>query len=897
MTTIGTHAFYGCTNLTSIDLPNSTTSIGNSAFAGCTSLNKIAIPDTTTSMGDYTFSGCTSLVEVKLPNCRKNITEGMFKNCSSLTKITLPETVTAIRSNAFNGCSSLTHITIPSGVETIESAAFENCTSLESITIPDGTKTIGSEAFQNCTALTSANLGDGVTSIGSYLFDGCSLLKEVKLGSGLTKIPERAFSNCGALESIMIPYRVEEIGANAFLNDVKLTSVTIPRRTAKIASNAFSYPDKLTIYGVAGTYAETYAGEIGAKFVAIDKPATGVTLNETAVRMNKGATIQLVATVTPVDFTDETAWKSSDTSIATVTDAGVVKAVGIGECTVSFVAGNMKAACKITVVQPVTSISLNKTSLSLDAGETFTLTASVSPNNAENKEITWSSSDETIATVDENGLVTALKKGTATITATANDGSGVQKSCAVTVKGNLYIVSNVADLQSPHPYTVNCNDIWQYSVLGATQLNLTFSADTAVESGSDYIYIYSADGTLVGKYTGIELAGKTITVPGETVRIKLVSDGTYCEYGFAVTNITTQSGTHTHSYSDTVTAPTCTEQGYTTHTCTCGESYVDSYVDALGHAWDNGVVTKQPTQTEKGEKTYTCTRCGATRTESIPELGHKHQYTETVTAPTCTEQGYTTHTCACGDSYVDAYVSPLGHAWDSGKVTTQPTETTAGVKTFTCTRCSKTKTESIPATGGQPDQPDQPCDGGEGCSSGKFVDVSARDWFHEAVDFAVEQGLFGGMSANTFEPDTPMTRAMLVTVLWRYEGEPDAPANTFSDVKSGTWYSNAVSWAAANGVVNGVGNNKFDPEGKITREQMATILFRYAQKKGIDTSKRGNLNAFPDGGKTASWAKDAMQWTVGEGIINGSDGKLLPQGSATRAQVATILMRFIENTI
>ena len=163
------------------------------------------------------------------------------------------------------------------------------------------------------------------------------------------------------------------------------------------------------------------------------------------------------------------------------------------------------------------------------------------------------------------------------------------------------------------------------------------------------------------------------------------------------------------------------------------------------------------------------------------------------------------------------------------------------------------------------------------------------------MDFAVERGLFGGMSPNTFEPNAPMTRAMLVTVLWRYEGEPDAPANTFSDVKAGTWYSDAVSWASANGVVNGVGNNKFDPEGNITREQMATILYRYCAGKGIDTSKQGSLSGFPDAGKVSSYAQAALQWTVAEGIIGGSDGKLMPQGNATRAQVATILMRFIEN--
>ena len=144
-----------------------------------------------------------------------------------------------------------------------------------------------------------------------------------------------------------------------------------------------------------------------------------------------------------------------------------------------------------------------------------------------------------------------------------------------------------------------------------------------------------------------------------------------------------------------------------------------------------------------------------------------------------------------------------------------------------------------------------------------------------------------------------MTRAMLVTVLWRYEGQPKGYENTFVDVnaKSGSWYIDAVAWAAANNIVGGIGDGKFDPEGEITREQMATILFRYANWKGIDTSKRGDLITLPDGGKTASWAKEAMQWTVAEKIIGGSDGKLLPQGSATRAQVATILMRFIENIV
>ena len=201
----------------------------------------------------------------------------------------------------------------------------------------------------------------------------------------------------------------------------------------------------------------------------------------------------------------------------------------------------------------------------------------------------------------------------------------------------------------------------------------------------------------------------------------------------------------------------------------------------------------------------------------------------------------------------------------------------------------------IPATASTPTE----CDGGESCPSGKFVDINVKAWYHLYVDYAVTNGLFGGTSANTFEPETAMTRAMLVTVLWRYEGQPKGYQNTFTDVnaKDGSWYIDAVAWAAANGIVNGVGNNRFDPDGKITREQMAAILFRYAQKKGIDTSKRGELSNFPDANKISAYAKEAVCWAVGEGIINGSDGKLLPQGNATRAQVATILMRYIENIV
>ena len=268
---------------------------------------------------------------------------------------------------------------------------------------------------------------------------------------------------------------------------------------------------------------------------------------------------------------------------------------------------------------------------------------------------------------------------------------------------------------------------------------------------------------------------------------------------------------------------------------------------------------------------------------------HTHSYTDTVTAPTCTERGYTTHTCECSDSFVDSYVDALGHDWDDGVVTLAPTETEAGVKIYSCSRCSETYTEPLAPIG------DKPCDGGEDCPSAAFTDVSAKDWYHLSVDFVAEHELMGGIGDGKFDPEGTMNRAMLVTVLWRCAGKPTGAKNPFSDVPAGEWYTAAVAWAAENGIVNGVGDGKFDPLGNVTREQIAVILCRYTEVCDIaDTSKRGDLRGYPDVKQVSDYAADALAWAVGEGLILGSEGKLLPQGDATRAQVATILMRYLQ---
>ncbi len=338
-----------------------------------------------------------------------------------------------------------------------------------------------------------------------------------------------------------------------------------------------------------------------------------------------------------------------------------------------------------------------------------------------------------------------------------------------------------------------------------------------------------------------------------------------------------------HDYDTVVVDPTCTEQGYTTHTCTkCGHSYVDSYVAAIGHEYTDEVTA--PTCTEQGYTTHTCSRCGDVIVDAyVDALGH--DYHDTMIPPSCKEQGVTTHVCSrCGDTYTE-YVTAYGHDWDEGVVTVPATTEAEGTKVFTCKRCGEMKTERIPKIEELID------------TSKIFKDVKAGKWYTKAIDYVYANGIMKGMTDDTFEPDTPMSRAMVVTVLFRMDGENTVDSTApFTDLKA-NWYRLAVNWAHAYGVVKGVSETLFDPNGNVTREQLAAILYRYTEYKKGDVSARADLSSFPDASKVSKYARDAMSWAVAEGLISGTkiDGKdyLDPKGNATRAQVATILMRYL----
>lgn len=235
---------------------------------------------------------------------------------------------------------------------------------------------------------------------------------------------------------------------------------------------------------------------------------------------------------------------------------------------------------------------------------------------------------------------------------------------------------------------------------------------------------------------------------------------------------------------------------------------------------------------------------------------------------TCGEQGHKTVECECGETFRMEYSKPAGHS-------NVPYTSDSGEKYYVCSVCGRISHYDL-----------------------TFVDVNDSDWFAPNIDYVVKAGLFGGRSAVIFDPNTPMTRAELVSVLWRNAGSPgysEVGHTPFDDCKPGKWYTAAVNWAASEGIVNGVGDNLFDPDGQITREQIVTILYRYAQYAKMDISETADImKGFDDGAKVSDYAKEAMSWAVAVKLIQGDNGNIKPLDNASRAEVATMVMRFAE---
>ena len=664
-------------------------------------------------------------------------------------------------------------------------------------------------------------------------------------GATVTCIGNGAFGWCKSLTGVTIPDSVTSIGGSAFYGCTSLTSVTIPDSVTSIGGSAFgncksltnmTIPDSVTLIG-------------NGAFLGCTS-LTSVTIPDSVTSIGEQAF-------------------SECTSLTSVTIPDSVTSIGeqaFSECT---------SLTSVTIPDSVTSIGEQAFS------ECTSLTSVTIP--------------DSVTSIGDGAFASCTSLTGIWVAEGNNDYSS-------DASGVLFNKDKITLVQCPgtfREYTIpdSVTSIGEQAFMGCSSLTSVTIPDsvTSIHWGAFYDCTSLTSVTIPDSVTSIgawafrDCTSLTdVYYAGSEAQWKAISISSNGNDDLLTANIHYNYVSHTHSYKDVVTAPTCTEKGYTTHTCSCGDSYVDTYTDALGHAWDNGKVTKEPTETETGVKTFTCTRCGETRTETMPVIPHVHSYKDVVTAPTCTAKGYTTHTCSCGDSYVDTYVDALGHAWDSGKVTKQPTATETGIRTYTCTRCNATKTETIPATGSVD-------------VTQMFTDVT-KNWAYPGIQYCVTHGIMGGMGDGTFAPTGTTTRAQIVQILYNLEGTPAVSGTTpFTDLTA-NWYKPAILWAYQNNVVAGTSPTTFDPDQPVTREQIAVILTQYMFHvlKMNRTWTPADLSTFPDGANVSGWAKEAMQDAVALGLINGTkapDGLVYldPQGSAARQQVATILMNFCQN--
>lgn len=457
---IGKHAFNGCSDLIYVNMSNSLTSIGNHAFANCTSLSSIKLPKSVVSIGERAFYRCHGFTSITIPDSVTSIGYGAFDLCVRLTSITIPNSVTDLGKAAFYYCRGLTTAIIGDSVTSIKEATFYCCSALQSVTIGNSVTSIDDEAFCK-TPLKTVNIPNTVTSIGNKAFYQ-TYLDSVTIPNSVTSIGNEAFCE-SYLDYVTIPNSVTSIGWLAFSKCPYLKSVTIGKSVKDIGGGAFEYCKNLKnivccaeTIPTLGNYTFTNSDcTLYVPFNSIDSyksstqwnffkniigftgiPTESISLSNTSVTLQSGNEIQLSPTVSPVTAVNNPLiWNSSDPSVATVDSNGLVRAVSVGEVTVSASFANIKAECIITVeTTPVSGITLSQTSTTLGVTEETQLTATVSPETATDKTVTWTSSNTDIATVDANGKIKAISLGNATITATCGN---VSATCMVTVVPTL----------------------------------------------------------------------------------------------------------------------------------------------------------------------------------------------------------------------------------------------------------------------------------------------------------------------------------------------------------------------------------------------------------------------------------------------------------------------------
>ncbi len=634
VTSIGNYAFENCSSLTSVTIPDSVTSIEDSVFSGCSNLTSVTIPDSVTSIGNSAFSGCSSLESVTIPDSVTSIGNSAFSGCSSLTSVTIPDSVTSIGYDAFSGCSSLTSVTIPHGVTSIGSAAFYNCISLTSVTIPNSLTSIGVCAFYDCSGLTSVMIPNSVTKIESFAFRGCSGLTSVEIPNSVTSIEDNVFSGCSSLTSVTIPDSVTSVGDSAFYKCSSLTSVTIPGSVTSIGREAFSGCSSLTSVTIPDSVTS-----VGSNAFLGCSSLTSVTMPNSVKSIGDYA-FGGCSSLTSVTIPD------SVTSIGSCAFYGCSKLKDIA------FAGSKDAWASIEKVDEAFSTSprIHYNCTTLEGHIIPMERKDPSCTSAGYIKYGCNCGYEYTDTLPENHDYVFIKSVAATC---SNAGYDVYKCSKC---GKILNKSN-GEEQLPHEYEFTkvveptclkggytlykcsvCGDEYKdnlTALLGHSMVEVGEKPATCTEAGHTAGVQCSRCGLVESGVTEIPALGhsygnwtqtkaptctakgtetktctrcnaaqtRDVNALGHDLKHHAAKAATCTEKGWAAYDTCSRCNYTTykeipatgHHHNAVVTAPTCTAKGYTTHTCACGDSYVDSYTDALGHSYANGK----------------CTRCGA----------------------------------------------------------------------------------------------------------------------------------------------------------------------------------------------------------------------------------------------------------------------------------------------
>lgn len=883
--TIGGSAFFFASGTKTLHIPDSVKTIGAMAF-NYVSNAALNIPASIEFIGDSAFSG-SGVVGGDLPEGLTYLGEKAFMNCTGLTTISLPTSVENYGANIFYGCSNVTYVELPQNMEKIPNGLLWDCTGLKRIYIPSSVKEIGNAAFYG-SGLEKLNLPDGLQKIEQWAF--CSTkLKEIIIPDSVETIEFRAFIYCEGVENCVVGSGVKEIGQDAFYfwnNKYEdQTGVMHVKTTEQAKLLRYSgYGHEILINGA------PYTSYFGSQF-AVDgisyMPTSDTTVRVTAISDDaKTETFAIPATVTNegdgrtyavTELADRLLFQNQ--SVLTMLDLpDTIEKTGDRTFDQMF---NVRTFGKL----PANLKSVGYQSFGYLGWERqLELNGQIPAWQTDVLDIPGS-----IEFMDQCAFAGNRYK-------TINVGEGITYLSYYSLYGNkeatrINLPSTLTRLEESSVAfcdnaTVNLPENLEYigkQAFNGTPVgeiitlpdNVSFVGDQAFAG-----YVYNADYTAqywVGPTT-IYLNGKLSNIGASVFRpdAKVI----------AVLN---SQRNMVAGYTDLDELPTVIWDGKTDIGYNDGSCIPEGVTVTLSGnvTIDGKLCIEGKLIVPHGAKLTITKNAVIIGEDNIVYEGCKHEHTkEIVVEATCTEDGSKTVVCEdCGETLSTAVIPATGHSFGDWTVTKEATCFEDGEETRTCSVCEYVETRPIFANS-------------DHCPSKAFTDLDAKAWYHEGVDYALTNGLMNGVGGGKFEPDGQLTRAQLVTVLYRAAGEPDTgkQVNPFTDVADDTWYTKAVIWAANNGIVNGVAKNTFAPDDSITREQIAAMLYRYA---GAEAAKEDKLSAFPDAAKVSDWAKEALNWAVASGLINGvadanGTANLEPQATATRAQIATILMRWLE---